>query len=59
MKFAIRTFALIFVLVGAAAVSLSSGTTNSVSHHLSATSRMPVPLCYPDPCPATPPDSPQ
>jgi hypothetical protein len=54
MKFVIRTFALTFVLAGAAAVSLSSGTPNPVPNHLAATSRMPVPMCYPDPCPANP-----
>jgi hypothetical protein len=54
MKNVIRAFALTFVLAGAAAVSLSSGTPNPASNHLSATSNLPVPLCYPDPCPTTP-----
>ena len=55
MKFVIRAFALTFVLAGATAVSLSSGTTNSVPNHLSATSGLPVPVCGPDaPCPPTP-----
>jgi hypothetical protein len=52
MKIVIRAFALAFVLAGAAAVSLSSGTAPVVTNHLSATNGLPVPLCGPSaPCP--------
>jgi hypothetical protein len=55
MKFVIRAFALTFVLAGAAAVSLSSATTSTVSNHLSATAGLPVPICGPNaPCPPDP-----
>jgi len=55
MKLIVRAFAVCIVLTGAAAVSLSSATTHSISSHHSATASLPVPLCGPwVPCPPDP-----
>jgi hypothetical protein len=46
MKLAIRIFAFVVVIAGAAA-SFSSSASNVVASHQSATASLPIPLCGP------------
>ena len=49
MKLAVRVFALMIVIAGFAAASLSSASTKTVVSHQSATASFPVPgSCAPD-----------